>query len=302
MKIKNAISAMRFRTVPLSVSGVILAIFLASGDYFVKWEIIIFLLLTTVLLQVLSNVCNELGDYLNGVVSAQGRDASQALEDGSMSENSLRTMIYIIVGLTIASGLAMIYFSFGSLFTLESLMLMLLGYFAIKAAMHYTLGNNPYGYRGLGDLYVFMFFGLVSVLGAYFVCTHSFGSYKMFLPAVAMGLFCTGVLNVNNIRDMENDRGRRVTIPLKMGERNAKIYQTALITLGLGCMITYFCLTFPNWKHWVFLLTLPLYIIHLVKVWKYSGKALDPQVPFLSITTFLLAVLAGAGYYFCIFD
>lgn len=302
MKIKSAISAMRLRTVPLSVSGVILAIFLASGDYFVKWETIVFLLLTTILLQVLSNVCNELGDYLNGADSSQGRDASQALKDGSMSEKHLRTMIYILVALAIASGLTMIYFSFGSLFKLESLMLILLGYFAIKAAMHYTLGNNPYGYRGLGDLYVFMFFGMVSVLGAYFVCTHSFGSYKMFLPAVSIGLFCTGVLNVNNIRDMENDRGIRKTIPLKIGERNAKIYQTVLIILGLGCMVAYFCLTYPNWKHWMFMLTLPLYIIHLVKVWKYSGKSLDPQVPFLSITTFLLAILAGAGYYFCIFD
>lgn len=300
MKFKDIISAMRLRTIPLSISGVILAVFLASGDFYVKWEVIVFLLLTTILLQVLSNVCNELGDYLHGVVSAQGREASKALAEGSMSEKSLSTMIYAILGLTLASGLAMIWFSFGSLFKMESLLLMVLGFFAIKAAMHYTLGNNPYGYRGLGDLYVFLFFGCVSVLGAYFVCTHTFGSYKMFLPAVSIGFFSMGVLNVNNTRDMESDRGTRKTIPLMIGETGAKIYQTVLIVLGLGSICAFFLLTYPDWRHWVFLITLPMFIVHLYKVWTLSGKALDAQVPFLAISTFLLSILAGAGYYFCI--
>ena len=173
---------------------------------------------------------------------------------------------------------------------------MILGYFAINAAMKYTLGKNPYGYRGLGDIYVFIFFGLVSVVGSYFVCSHSFGTWMTFLPATAIGCFSVAVLNVNNIRDIESDRQSRVTVAIRLGERNAKIYQTVLISIGWACLLCFTLMRIFDIWHFLFFLTLPLYILHLLIVWKNSGKSLDKALPLLVISTFALSVLFGLGF------
>ena len=147
---------------------------------------------------------------------------------------------------------------------------------------------------------MFLFFGLVSVLGAYFVCTAGVGlHWKLLLPAAGIGCFSVGVLNVNNIRDMETDRATRTTVAIKLGERNAKIYQTVLIGLGWACMTAYCLLCWPSWWHWMWVITLPLYILHLRGVWTRSGKALDPMLPLLVMSTFALSLLMGIG--FCVY-
>lgn len=296
MKVKAYFSALRLRTLPLSLSGVTLGALLAAADYHVDWIVALFVILTASLLQILSNLSNELGDFRRGTVSGHEREASAALAAGTLSEGSLKLMIRITVLLTIASGLAMLHFTFGSIFLLESFIMMIIGYFAINAAVRYTLGGNPYGYRGLGDLYVFIFFGIVSVWGSYFICSHSFGSWLIMLPAVAIGAFSIGVLNVNNLRDMESDRGNRITIALRMGEKGARIYQTVLLLIGWIAMIVYSCLRVYDPWHFLFVLTLPLFVFHLTGVWKYSGKSLDKYLPMLVIAIFLFALLAGAGF------
>jgi 1,4-dihydroxy-2-naphthoate octaprenyltransferase len=176
----------------------------------------------------------------------------------------------------------------------------MLGAAAIAGAMKYTLGHNPYGYRAKGDFYVFLFFGLVAVLGAYFVCTQGVGlHWKLLLPAAGIGCFSVGVLNVNNIRDMETDRATRTTVAIKLGERNAKIYQTVLICLGWAFMAGYCLLCWPSLWHWMWALTLPLYVLHLRGVWSRTGRALDPMLPLLVMSTFLLSLLMGIG--FCVY-
>jgi 1,4-dihydroxy-2-naphthoate octaprenyltransferase len=160
--------------------------------------------------------------------------------------------------------------------------------------MHYTLGNKPYGYRGLGDIFVFIFFGLVPVAGGYFVCSHMI-DYSTLLPGAAIGLFSVGVLNVNNIRDMKSDAGTRITVPLKLGERKAKIYHTVLVIGGWCIMVTYTTIFTQGWLPYLYILTLPLYIKHLTGVWKHSGRELDPMLPMLVISTFIFALLAGTG-------
>ena len=295
-KFKLFVSAMRLRTLPLSLSGIILGILLAASDFHIGTAVSILVAATTVLLQITSNVSNELGDYIRGTVSGDSRDSAASLSSGELSEKDLRGMIYVCVALTVISGLAMIWCSFGTLFCLDAFVLILLGFFAIKAAVKYTLGKNPYGYRGLGDLYVFVFFGIVAVLGSYFVCTHSFGSFKLLLPASAIGFFSMGVLNVNNIRDIESDRATRVTVALKLGEKRAKIYHTVLIALGWVCMTIYCLLRIFDIWHYLYVLTLPLFVFHLVGVWKHSGKDLDKQLPVLVISSFLFATLAGIGF------
>ncbi len=296
MDIKSCVSALRLRTIPLSLAGVSLGAMLAAADYHVDAMVVVFLLLTAACLQILSNVSNELGDFQHGTSSAQGREASRSLVTGALTEADMKLMIKVLVVLTCLSGMTMLYFSFGTLFCIESLLLMVLGYFAINAAMKYTMGKNPYGYRGLGDLYVFIFFGLVAVFGAYCLCSHVFATWLILLPSVSIGAFSIAVLNVNNLRDMESDRLTRTTVALKLGEKRAKIYHTALITLGWAAMTVYACLRMFDPWHFLFVLTLPLYIWHLVGVWKNSGRALDRYLPMLVLSTFAFAVLGGVGF------
>lgn len=294
-KLKFYIAAMRLRTLPLSLAGVLLGLMLASADYHVHWTIFVSTLLTTAFLQILSNVSNELGDAMRGTDSADRQGPAYTLATGLLSAGEFKVMIAVYVVLCILSGLAMIYCSFGTLLSLESVMLMLLGAASISGAMRYTLGKNPYGYRGLGDIYVFVFFGIVAVLGAYFVGSHTL-HWKMLLPAASMGAFSVGVLNVNNIRDMKTDAATRVTVPLKIGERNARIYQTCLIAAGWTAMIAYVLLRMFDPWHYLFVLTLPLFVIHVRGVWKRTGKYLDPMLPLLVMSSFAFAVLGGLGF------
>ena len=296
MTLKASIKSMRLRTLPLSLAGVILGVTLAADKTDVSQWTAALIFLTTVCLQILSNLSNELGDTLSGTDSADRQGPKYALGSGDMTIGDIKKLILMFIGLCVISGLAMIQVSFGSLFKTESICLEVLGAAAIVGAMKYTLGKNPYGYRGLGDVFVFIFFGLVSVLGGYYVAARELPPLIMLLPASAIGCFSVGVLNVNNIRDMKTDAVNRVTVAIKLGMKGARIYQTILVTLGWA-LILVFCAVYdfaPG--HYIFIITLPLYIKHLQGVWTRSERALDPMLPMLVISTFFLSILAGAGF------
>ena len=296
MTLKACIKSMRLRTLPLSLSGVILGVTLAADKTDVSPWTAALIFLTTVCLQILSNLSNELGDTLSGTDSADRQGPKYALGSGDMTIGDIKKLILMFIGLCVISGLAMIRVSFGSIFKTESICLEVLGAAAIAGAMKYTLGKNPYGYRGLGDMSVFIFFGLVSVLGGYYVAARELPPLIMLLPASAIGCFSVGVLNVNNIRDMKTDAVNRVTVAIKLGMKGARIYQTILVTLGWA-LILVFCAVYdfaPG--HYMFIITLPLYIKHLQGVWTRSERALDPMLPMLVISTFFLSILAGAGF------
>lgn len=296
MTLKASIKSMRLRTLPLSLAGVILGVTLAADKTDVSPWTAALIFLTTVCLQILSNLSNELGDTLSGTDSADRQGPKYALGSGEMTIGDIKKLILMFIGLCVISGLAMIQVSFGSLFKTESICLEALGAAAIVGAMKYTLGKNPYGYRGLGDVFVFIFFGLVSVLGGYYVAARELPPLIMLLPASAIGCFSVGVLNVNNIRDMKTDAVNRVTVAIKLGMKGARIYQTILVTLGWA-LILVFCAVYdfaPG--HYIFIITLPLYIKHLQGVWTRSERALDPMLPMLVISTFFLSILAGAGF------
>ena len=296
MTLKACIKSMRLRTLPLSLAGVILGVTLAADNTDVSPWTAALIFLTTVCLQILSNLSNELGDTLSGTDSADRQGPKYALGSGDMTIGDIKKLILMFIGLCVISGLAMIQVSFGSLFKTESICLEVLGAAAIAGAMKYTLGKNPYGYRGLGDMSVFIFFGLVSVLGGYYVAARELPPLIMLLPASAIGCFSVGVLNVNNIRDMKTDAVNRVTVAIKLGMKGARIYQTILVALGWA-LILVFCAVYdfaPG--HYIFIITLPLYIKHLQGVWTRSERALDPMLPMLVISTFFLSILAGAGF------
>ena len=296
MSVKAIIHSMRLRTLPLSLAGVVLGIFLACANHRVEPLVIIFILLTTVCLQILSNLSNELGDYLSGTDGGQREGPLYSLAEGNITVKQFKILIVAFEELSLGFGVAMIIAAFGTLFCAKGLALAVLGVCAVWAAKHYTLGKRPYGYRGLGDVFVFIFFGLVSVMGGYFVAGGTFDTWTVLLPAVCIGFFSVGVLNTNNIRDMESDADTRVTIPLKIGEHNAKIYQTVLITGGWVCMVVFTMLTYASPWNLLYLLTLPLFIAHMVGVWKNHGRALDKYLPLLVISSFVFSILAGVGY------
>ncbi len=294
-KFRAAIASMRLRTLPLSTGGVVLGILLATADFKVDFRVAVLIVLTTVCLQILSNLSNELGDVLHGTDTEERKGPQYGLNSGVLSIGDMKVLIGIFVGLCIVSGAAMTLLSFGTLWELTPILVLLMGAGAIMGAMKYTLGRNPYGYRGLGDVYVFLFFGLVAVLGSYFVASHTL-FWRLLLPGAAVGCFSVGVLNVNNIRDMETDAANRVTVAIRLGERKAKIYQTVLIVLGWIFMLAYCRLRMFSWWHYLFVATLPLFILHLRGVWKRSGRKLDPMLPLLVMSTFLFCLLAGIGF------
>ena len=291
---------MRLRTLPLSAGGVLLGILLAVADWKVDLLTAILIVLTTVCLQILSNLSNELGDVQHGTDTAERQGPQYGLNSGDMTEADMKKLIGLSVVLCMVLGAAMTWRAFGTLLEMTPILVLMLGAAAIICAMTYTLGSNPYGYNAKGDFYVFLFFGLVSVLGSYFVCTKGLGlHWKLLLPAVGVGCFSVGVLNVNNIRDMKTDAVNRVTIAIKLGVHRARIYQTVLICTGWACMIAYNLLCWPSWWHWMFVITLPLYIKHMQMVWTRTDRALDSALPLLVMSTFALCLLYGLGY--CVF-
>lgn len=302
MTLKACLKSMRLRTLPLSESGVLLGMAIAMGKGSVDVCTAVFLVLTTALLQILSNLSNELGDTLHGTDSSDRQGIHYSLQDGDMTVKQMKRLILATAVLCCASGLLMVYFSFRTLLAAEPLCLLALGAAAVWAAVKYTLGKNPYGYRGLGDIFVFLFFGLVSVFGGYYVCSHDLTDLMVLIPAAGIGCFSIGVLNVNNIRDMKSDAATRTTVAIKMGSRGARIYQTVLILCGWAALILYTALTScvsgqsaccP--VRWMFLVTLPLFVLHLVGVWRRRDKALDPMLPLLVMSTFLTVLLLAAG-------
>lgn len=322
-KIKAALSSMRLRTLPLSLAGVLLGCKLALVRWQVSGWVVLLVCLTTICLQILSNLSNELGDVLRGTDTDERQGPAYGLNSGEMSVADMKRLIAVFVLLCCIFGAAMIWVSFGTLLAWKPAGLLLLGAGAIWAAMKYTLGRNPYGYRGLGDIFVFIFFGLVSVLGAYFVCAHRIDRWELVLPAAGIGFFSVGVLNINNIRDMRTDAVNRVTMALRLGLKGARIYQTVLICFGWAALIC-FAVLMPSagiagfvegagaggavgagvpcvasaagmaWVlilRWAFLLVLPMFIIHLRGVWTTIDRALDRYFPLLVMGTFLLALL-----------
>lgn len=293
-KLKAAVRSMRLRTLPLSLSGVILGSFLAASKVLFNWGTIIFLFATTVCLQILSNLSNELGDVLSGNDNEHRVGPEYGLNSGEMSLADMRKLILTFTFLCMIFGIFMILCSFGTLLKLEPICLLILGACAIVAAMKYTLGKSPYGYKGLGDIFVFIFFGLVSVMGAYYVIAHSLDA-SLLLPAASIGFFSVGVLNVNNMRDMETDAPKRVTVAMKLGLRRARIYHFLLISFGWVAMVIFMALLPQRIWHWLFMLTMPLYFIHLSGVSRLEGRALDKMLPLLVMSTFIFSILCGIG-------
>ena len=288
---------MRLRTLPLSLAGVTLGVLLAAGEHPLKALTVILLMLTTVSLQILSNLSNELGDTLHGTDRTDRQGIHYSIQDGEMTVPEMKRLIAVMAALCCVLGLGMVWSAFGSPLKLPALAFLALGAAAVWAAMHYTLGKNPYGYRGLGDLFVFIFFGLATVCGGYFLTCLDW-SWRILLPAAAIGCFSVAVLNVNNIRDMKSDAETRTTVAIRLGLHRARIYQTVLIAAGWLLMTAFAVMNAGSWTDFLYVCSLAGFIAHLKGVWTLHDRALDPMLPLLVLSTFAFALLGGIGYLF----
>lgn len=289
---KAWLQAARLRTLPLSVSGILVGSFYAYSQGLVNWGIISMALVTTLGLQVLSNFANDYGDGVKGTDNEHRIGPQRAIQSGAISAASMKRGIIITSLLTLAAAILLIYLSFGSENFAYSLFFFLLGISAIAAAIKYTVGSSAYGYRGLGDLFVFIFFGLVSVIGCYFLFAKHIDPL-IILPAISVGLLSVAVLNLNNMRDQQSDAmSGKNTLVVKMGPAKAKIYHYTIIITALLLALVLGVLSHFKPVQYIFLLAFVPFLIHLKTVAKNTvPRELDPELKKVALSTFLLSVL-----------
>ncbi len=295
MNLKIWISAFRLRTLPLALSSILMGTFLAAANGSFKTSILILSMLTTVFLQVLSNLANDYGDSVHGADHKGRVGPARAVQSGVITAAAMKKAIYLFIGLSLVAGVGLIWLAFRDNLTLFFTFLGL-GILAIIAAITYTAGKKPYGYAGLGDISVLIFFGFVGVAGSYFLHTQSIYP-ALFLPALSCGLFATGVLNINNIRDIQSDKkAGKLSIPVRIGREKAVFYHWTLLFVGFSAGIIYTILDYQSLFQLLFLITLPLFLINARAVRKFEDpQQIDPYLKQLAISTLQFVVTFGAG-------
>ena len=289
--LKIWLAAARLRTLPLSISGIVVGTAIAKSQGYFSVEIFMLALLTTILFQVLSNFANDYGDGIKGTDNHDRVGPQRAIQSGALSPKKLLSAIIIIAISSLISAVVLIYKSFtGDFF--NSFFFLILGVLAVLAAIKYTVGKKAYGYSGLGDVFVFVFFGLVSVLGSYFLYTKTF-YVQLLLPATSIGLLSVAVLNLNNMRDMQSDlKAEKLTLAVKLGDKNVRVYHNLLLLLAMLCLIGYLVLNYKSNPNAIFLIAFIPLILHLITFNKTKDlKALDPELKKVALSTFLLALL-----------
>lgn len=292
MNIRALILAARLRTLPLSVAGIITGGALAVRDDRFSVSIFLLAILTTVLFQILSNFANDYGDGVKGTDGADRIGPKRALQSGLLSRNDLKKVMIATASVSLVSAIVLIFTAFGQNNWKLIILFLFLGIASVVAAVTYTVGDKAYGYQGLGDVFVFLFFGVLAVVGSYFLFTQQF-KWVTLLPAIAIGALSTGVLNLNNMRDHVGDaRSGKKTFVVHIGYPKAIRYHSILIVTALAVTCIYVYLTgyhpgyfllliivIPLWKH--------LQIVHSVT----SPADLDPQLKVLALSTFGYSVL-----------
>ncbi|MCK0159403.1 1,4-dihydroxy-2-naphthoate octaprenyltransferase [Allomuricauda sp. F6463D] len=289
---KAWIQAARLRTLPLSLSGIIVGTALAIIENRFETQVFILALCTTIGFQVTSNFANDYGDGVKGTDNEDRIGPARALQSGSITRKSLKIGIIISTLISLVLALVLIYSAFGPENFNYILIFFALGLLSIWAAIKYTVGSNAYGYKGMGDLFVFLFFGLLGVLGSMFLYTKSL-DWSSVLPAVSIGLLCVAVLNLNNLRDIVSDKKHgKITMVVTMGFEKGKRYHLFLIITALFCFALYVWIVKFGWNQTFFMLAFVPLLIHLRKVMMTKNPGnLDAELKKVALSTFLLAIL-----------
>ncbi|SNY99751.1 1,4-dihydroxy-2-naphthoate polyprenyltransferase [Flagellimonas pacifica] len=291
-KVKAWVQAARLRTLPLSLSGIIVGTALAGMQGFFDISIFVLALFTTIGFQVTSNFANDYGDGVKGTDNEDRIGPARALQSGLLTKSALKKGITISVLASMVLAVSLIYLAFGKENLQLVILFFILGILSVWAAIKYTMGSKPYGYMGLGDIFVFLFFGLLGVLGSMFLYTKML-SWVFVLPAITIGLLCVGVLNLNNLRDVESDKKHgKNTLVVKMGFSNGKFYHLFLITMAFVCLMVFTWIEKINILHAFYLLSFLPIFAHLSTVMLTQEPVkLDKELKKLALSTFLLSVL-----------
>lgn len=298
---KHWIEAARLRTLPLSVSGIIVGSMYALANptddvltptEVFNWKLFAFAIITTLGLQILSNFANDYGDGMKGTDNEDRVGPKRTIQSGVITPQAMKSAIILTSVLTLLSAIYLIYLAFGAHNLGYSLFYLILGIAAIASAIRYTVGNSAYGYRGFGDVFVFVFFGLVSTLGVNFLYSKQLDAV-LILPATAIGFLSVAVLNLNNMRDEASDRkSGKNTLVVKMGIENAKKYHYFLIVGAMILVLLFAVLSDFNFDQYLFLLAYIPLIKHLNTVRKNENtKLLDPELKKVALSTFALSIL-----------
>jgi 1,4-dihydroxy-2-naphthoate octaprenyltransferase len=292
--VKVWLQAFRLRTLPLALSCIAMGGFLAASANAFRWDIFLLCILTTIFLQILSNLANDYGDSVHGADSMDRKGPKRAVQSGAITAQQMKSAVVIFVALCLISGVALLVVSFG--LNWKAILFFLgLGLLSIVAAIAYTVGKKPYGYAGLGDFSVLIFFGLVGVMGSYYLFTKEVSAYQL-LPALSCGFFSIGVLNVNNIRDIESDRkAGKFSIPVRVGRVNAIRYHWLLLLMGIFSTVLYTFLTFNSPWQLLFVLSMPMFLKNGLAVSNKPSAQLDPYLKQLALSTLVFVLLFGAG-------
>ena len=294
------------RTLPLSISGIIMGAFIArwrllGQGQFWDWRIFVLAILVTLLYQILSNFANDYGDGVRGTDALRTNEAeSRAVASGKISAKEMRGAIVLFSILSLVATVGLLFITFYPNYWIEFGFFIGLGVACILAAIGYTMGKKPYGYLGLGDIMVFIFFGLVSVGGSYFLFTKSW-SWDILFPASAVGLMSTGVLNLNNMRDIESDAlSGKKSLALRLGFKNAMIYQIILLQLPLILILIFLGVNgfFQSKNYYAFLvmvLMFPMTKLRRNIIQIKEPKKLDPYLKQVGIMTLMMAILLAFG-------
>lgn len=290
---KSWIKAFRLRTLPLAISGWLVGTSIAANEMGIDYLIAGLTILTAILLQILSNLANDYGDASSGV-DKERKGEERMVSSGKISSKAMKNAMITFGLLSFLSGTTLIVLAFPEDWT-STIIFLTIGIIGIAAAIKYTVGKNPYGYAGFGDIFVFLFFGIVLVFGTYYLQIQEL-NWLVILPASSLGLFSVGVLNVNNIRDIESDKkAGKHSIPVRLGRRNAVIYHTMLLLTGMTASVVFVLLNFESFGPLIFLFISVLFIRNIKAVSSKPLDELDPYLKQMAISTFLFSILFSVG-------
>lgn len=271
------LSAARPKTLPLALASIMTGSALAYWNNHVSATITLMAFVTATLLQILSNLANDYGDAVKGTDNDDRLGPQRTMQSGLVTQATMKKAIGINIVLTIISGLILVFISLNQ--TMDIIGFIILGLLAIGAAIAYTMGNKPYGYRGLGDISVFIFFGLLGVAGTYYLHTGHLSS-SLLLPAISCGLLAVAVLNINNLRDIENDKAcGKMTLVVRMGASWGRKYHAVLMSVSFISLAIFSATQIHSLTGWLFLLTIPLVVKHVISVMQApNGEAIRPMM------------------------
>ncbi|MCE5373304.1 1,4-dihydroxy-2-naphthoate polyprenyltransferase [Proteus mirabilis] len=288
------LESLRPKTLPLGLIAIVTGSALAYWTGHFELPIALLAILTAGTLQILSNLANDYGDAIKGTDTEERLGPLRGMQKGVITPAQMKKALIINVIISCVSGIALIIVACKK--PEDAIGFLVMGLLAIVAAITYTVGKRPYGYMGLGDISVLIFFGWLSVIGTYYLQANAFNIVTL-LPATACGLLSVAVLNINNMRDLENDiQAGKNTLAVRLGASGSRIYHTCVIAIAIICLIVFTLIYMHRWTAWLFLLAVPMLLLHIKRVnADLSGEAMRPLLEHMVKAALLTNILFSLG-------